>query len=952
MATNGHYATRVVLDIENNQLQVIDARNNIVMQYDYDMISRQVHQVSMDAGERFTFCDALSKPVYTWDSRNHRFHSEYDILHRPTNQWLVEDVTKNQDEILIALFVYGENKTLNGKPDTELNFRGKPFQAYDQSGLIQTSEYDFKGNVKSSNKQIAKDYKIKIDWTVINTVQLENEIYESSTEYDAFNRPTKMITPHAATMKSSEFYPSYNEAKLLEKVEVIIREDANRTVFVSNINYNEKAQRTEIFYGNNTKTAYKYEKETFRLKQILSTRNSGNDVLQDLNYTYDPVGNITQIIDHAQPDIFFDSQQVKALNEYEYDALYRLVTATGREHAGQTDIDNNVRTDFNYRNFPFANSNTVNPNDAQAFRNYTEKYVYDKADNMLQQQHIAKNSWTRTFEYSNPNNQLTKTAVGTFNFNYTYDAHGNMNLMEHLQQLIWDFKDELSEVNLGGGGHAYYVYDAGGQRVRKVIERLDGKKQERLYLGVVEIYREYDNAGDVALDRESLHVLDDKKRIALIETKTIDTNLTPSTLNHQPLLRYQYDNHLGSASLELDDVAQIISYEEYFPYGTTSYSTVDARREVPAKRYRYTGKERDEETGLNYHGARYYSMWLARWIKVDPFGIKDGINVYSFVHSNPIHLIDPNGKQAHKLSYEERMANTSGIELLTNNNDAGIDMRGIGEAPAALPTGTIEASITIVGEKPKYSKKQYKDPEVSDPEVLRQYEGRGKLELGDVTQFGKGMWNGPAGWAHLPQFQVDPYHKAAEWMGNEFGKNLTIEVVTAGVGAVVKWAAPHVELYFVSRGLHAGERIGGEATQWGARTIGEGVGVSAKPGARIVGQAANAGFTEGGKALWKMTDAEAEAYFQRKFGAEWERAKAIGDYPDAKGFGTPRYMSPEQLREAGFTEEVLEKGGIKAKPNPYGHTGIDPLGPTVPKVDPLGATVPRVDPLAPTVPHE
>ena len=40
------------------------------------------------------------------------------------------------------------------------------------------------------------------------------------------------------------------------------------------------------------------------------------------------------------------------------------------------------------------------------------------------------------------------------------------------------------------------------------------------------------------------------------------------------LIRYQFGNHLGSASLELDDAGQIISYEEYYPYGSTSYQAV------------------------------------------------------------------------------------------------------------------------------------------------------------------------------------------------------------------------------------------------------------------------------------------------------------------------------------------------------------------------------------------
>ena len=55
-----------------------------------------------------------------------------------------------------------------------------------------------------------------------------------------------------------------------------------------------------------------------------------------------------------------------------------------------------------------------------------------------------------------------------------------------------------------------------------------------------------------------------------------------------------------------------------YPYGSTSYQAGRSVAEVSLKRYRYTGKERDEETGLNYHGARYYAPWLGRWTSCDP----------------------------------------------------------------------------------------------------------------------------------------------------------------------------------------------------------------------------------------------------------------------------------------------------------------------------------------------
>ena len=84
-------------------------------------------------------------------------------------------------------------------------------------------------------------------------------------------------------------------------------------------------------------------------------------------------------------------------------------------------------------------------------------------------------------------------------------------------------------VNNGGTPEiTYYVYDAAGQRVRKVTERqaAEGetptRRKERIYLGGFEIYREYDGGGaNRAKERETLHVMDDKQRIALVETKTI-----------------------------------------------------------------------------------------------------------------------------------------------------------------------------------------------------------------------------------------------------------------------------------------------------------------------------------------------------------------------------------------------------------------------------------------------
>jgi RHS repeat-associated protein len=209
----------------------------------------------------------------------------------------------------------------------------------------------------------------------------------------------------------------------------------------------------------------------------------------------------------------------------------------------------------------------------------------------------------------------------------------------------WDYKDQLRQIDLGGGGTAFYVYDASGQRVRKVWEKAPGLTEERLYIGGFEIFRKHRGAigaNTLALERETLHVMDDTGRLALVETRTLDTEGCDRS-PHQ-LIRYQFGNHQGSASLELDDEGGIISYEEYAPYGSSTYQAVRSQTEA-AKRYRYTGKERDEESGFYYHGARYYAAWLGRWTAADPAGLVDGPNPYVYGRSTPLNFTDSTGTQ-------------------------------------------------------------------------------------------------------------------------------------------------------------------------------------------------------------------------------------------------------------------------------------------------------------------
>ncbi len=96
--------------------------------------------------------------------------------------------------------------------------------------------------------------------------------------------------------------------------------------------------------------------------------------------------------------------------------------------------------------------------------------------------------------------------------------------------------------------------------------------------------------------------------------------------------------------LELDEHANIISYEEYHPFGTTSYRSGRSLTETSLKRYKYVGKERDEETGLYYYGARYYAAWFCRFVSVDPIQFEyPELTPYQYASNRPVTMIDLDG---------------------------------------------------------------------------------------------------------------------------------------------------------------------------------------------------------------------------------------------------------------------------------------------------------------------
>lgn len=650
------YHTKIKLDTEGNLRTVTDARGNTVMQYKYDMLGNLVYQNSMDAGQRWLLLNILGNPLRTWDERSHEFQYYYDVAHRPTHSKVLGGDGSTPLDNIFDRVIYGESLLTGKRTDINRfnetvlqarNILGQVIQHFDTGGLTDTPNYDFKGQPLTTTRKLFKKYKEVANWTdasVANDLEAGTG-FTFMTQTDALGRITQQSAPDGSIIT-----PSYNEAGLLDGENVLHPGAASPSVYIKDIDYNEKGQRNKIIYGNDVSTKFYYDKETFRLKR-LESRRLNDEVLQNLFYTYDAVGNITTIEDKAIPVNFFANAVIEPVSTYTYDALYRLVEATGRE--------NNANLNFgdcdNWNDKPFMHS--MDPGDPMTVRNYTQRYQYDAVGNIMEMKHLAAGgNWTRGHEYENNNNRLKRTFIGdngnTANYTqYQHHAkHGFMEALPHLEKINWNFKEEVvltTRQHCTGDNIpviTYYQYDGSGQRIRKVTESqaaagsTPAKKEERIYISGYELYKKYSGT-HAGLERVSLSLMDQGHRFVMMETRNEINDGT-----EKQLVRYQLHNHLGSAALELDDTAQAISYEEYHPYGTTAYQAKNNDIKSTAKRYRYTGMERDEETGLEYHSARYYLPWLGRWLSSDPSGIKANINLYNYGDASPIIYVDTTGK--------------------------------------------------------------------------------------------------------------------------------------------------------------------------------------------------------------------------------------------------------------------------------------------------------------------
>ncbi|MBV4485396.1 RHS repeat-associated core domain-containing protein [Pseudomonas sp. SWRI153] len=542
---------------------------------------------SVDAGWRLNLPGLAGETVQSWDARGSHWRTTYD------DQLRVVAVEENA-QAAVETFTYAD-----ASADARQNLRGQLREQVDRSGALHQSSYSLLGQPLHETRTFE-----------------DARAFVSRRRYSPLGGVLELIDAGEHRQQSS-----YDLAGQLRHVQLQLKGQTGWQPVLLGATYNAAGQIVEQKAGNGIISTWIYDSADARLHRQ-SAQHNQQSPLQNLEYEYDPMGNITRIVDHAFIPSHFANQRVDGHREFSYDSLYRLIRATGYDDAPPSDIPG-----------------LPQPTDPKNRLNYTQTYAYDDGGNLIKSCHTRDGNCHSRQMFVDPNSNRAvrwKPAEADPDFDVLFDRHGNLQDLKQGPSLQWNARDELQSVSLvtrkGSDSDAERYRYSQGQRVFKCHEWFTQNRRhfhQVRYLPGLEI-RNKDNG-------EELHI------ISVGNARCLHWVANPPAANDQ--LRYRLEDHLGSCVKELDENATVTSEEGYYPFGETAWMAPQS--EIQYRFIRYSGKEMDV-SGLYYYGARYYAPWLQRWVSADPAGNVDGLNLYGFVGNNPVSFVDVQGNSREK----------------------------------------------------------------------------------------------------------------------------------------------------------------------------------------------------------------------------------------------------------------------------------------------------------------
>ena len=523
-----------------------------------------------------------------------------------------------------------------------INGAGHVVKMEDESGFSEFT-YDAMGNISENCR------------TFVLPTEDDAYTFIMNTEYDTWGRTLSITYPDKELVSYA-----YNFGGNLKSVSST--KNSIHKSLVDSIRYDKFGDRVAVYFGNGTSQTYTYNPLSRRLGN-LQGRTSANALMQNITYDYDGVGNVTEVDNVATAIGILGGPYTCT---YTYDALNRLATTECQ----------------------------------QGNRGYTEQRTYHDDGRIAT---YDLNGTRRGYSY-NATQPHTLSNIHTLPnrasdvlFSFAWDAKGNMTAQNSQgggqRNLVWDGRNLILGMvdNATRGSAAHYVYDAQGERTFKLTgySNSTGNKNikdiretyislheptlyaspyltattagytKHYFVGTERLASAIGNGGladigthivgsDVLVrkhrERDTVlhHVMEPYPlRIRCCGLATLYNMTQPETTIE--LTYFFHPDHLGSASWITDMSGQPVQHLQYKPFGGDYIDQQDPNTEY-SERFRFTGKERDAETGYDYFGARYYSSSLGIWLSVDPMSDKyPSLSPYVYCADNPIKCVDPTG---------------------------------------------------------------------------------------------------------------------------------------------------------------------------------------------------------------------------------------------------------------------------------------------------------------------
>ena len=554
---------------------------------------------------------------------------------------------------------------------------------YDQAGRIAVREdgtgcetflYDMLGNVAQSIRRII--------------LPTENQAYTFRTQfkYDSFGRMRNIIYPDGEVL-----HYGYTTGGLLKSVAGI--KHGKQNLYLWDRQYDEQGRKVLQKVGNGVWTKYSYDAQRQWLSNLYTELPDGTP-LQDMHYQYDPVGNIVSIEQLAP--LTSDPLGGAYANNYAYDKQYRLTKSNGAggfPYFFMATYSPSGRMGSKFTSTPSWQTDLLLGYDDQ-YATHQPRTIFDPnignlnlfwdANGNLAQMVGCKQNRAHFHEWDEDNK--LRFAIGEkFAGCYGYDGNG-----ERTYKLTGT--SSIDQVNSGyTGAHVlldnavlypspYLVvtpktytkhYYAGTERLATVIgmggfadlvQPIDQvlPREEELISSFYSYYKNNDpfrydgnlskHTKTTDINKEQHSEIDYQCESVMLYS--LDLLVQKDILLHaiaanelaneaEQEIFFSHGDHLGSAHWITDLNAAPIQYIHYAPYGElVENQTIVGYDE----RYKYTGKERDKESGYNYFGARFYSSPFSFWLSVDPLADKyPNISPYAYCGWNPVKYIDLEG---------------------------------------------------------------------------------------------------------------------------------------------------------------------------------------------------------------------------------------------------------------------------------------------------------------------